>query len=462
MAFRFSAQIANWGITLVIIRILTPQDYGLFALAGFFIGLLTYLNEFGLGSALVRQQTLDESLVRSVAGFTVCVNAAVFLVLLFGAPFIAGYFDEPRIEMIVRVQSLQFLLMAFAMVPSSLLSRDMRFRAKGAVDFAAMIASAITTFTLALLGYGVWALVFGSLAASFAQAVGVNLAIGRLIVPSFSFRGIGQVIGFGATVTATRVLWYLYTSLDTLIIGKVLGTYLVGIYDVARQLAAMPMIKVSGILNDVGYSAFSKVQDDPVLLAEHYLKAIRLIALFAFPVFLGMSVTSREIVAVVLGDNWLAVAMPLQCVALLIPFRMMNNISAPALMAINRPEISLIGTAIGLALMPLATWIGTHWGLDGVIVCWSIAYIILWLIIQRISLPVLRIQYSELWAVIRDPLFASSVMFLAVELIRMSLLDTNSVIVLPTLVMSGAIIYGAVMYSINKALLYEAIDVIRR
>src|SRR5689334_118598 len=185
---KLASQSLSWVITIVVIRLLRPEDYGLMAMATIFVGLLTLFNELGVA-----------------------------------APIIAMFFDEPRLVLLMRVLALQFVIVAFSVVPQSLLERELSFKRRSLADLVSTTIGALATLVLAFLGHGVWALVWGNLAQLSSNMVLVNLARPYLRWPSFKLAGLRDVATFGGYVSMARLLWYFYAQADIFIGGRLLG-----------------------------------------------------------------------------------------------------------------------------------------------------------------------------------------------------------------------------------------------
>ena len=236
-----------------------------------------------------------------------------------------------------------------------------------------MIIGGLVTLGLAIIGYGVWSLVIGNFGMAVVRVVMLNLMVRYWCPPKFSMTGIRELVKFASFVTMDRILWYFYSIADVIIIGKVLGNELLGVYSVAKDLARLPMRKVPVILNEVGFAAFSRIQNDKALVSANLKKAARLLGFVAFPVFFGISSVAPELVDVLLGEKWALVLVPLQLLSLVLPLQMLGIVITPALLGIGRPDIGLGNVAIGCIIMPVSFLIGIQWGLVGVSVAWLVA-----------------------------------------------------------------------------------------
>ncbi|MEJ0072311.1 MAG: oligosaccharide flippase family protein [Pseudomonadota bacterium] len=181
------------------------------ALATIFVTLVALVNELGMGGALIQADGLTERQISQTYGIVIVVQFGFAALIVATAMPIALFFNDARLAPILEVSSLQFVFLAFEIVPESLLMRALDFRLKAYIDTLAQLAGSLVTLALAWLGYGVWALVWGVLATSAVKAVGFTAATRFYVWPSFSLRGMRQIISFGGLLTAERVFWFFYS-----------------------------------------------------------------------------------------------------------------------------------------------------------------------------------------------------------------------------------------------------------
>jgi O-antigen/teichoic acid export membrane protein len=418
---KFLGQLITWGITLVIIRLLTPADYGLLALASVFVAFLVMLNELGLGAAVVYRRDLSYDTLRSLFGLLIFVSVFLFIVMAIAAPFIAKFYDEPRLVPLVQVLALQFLLMGFTVLPQSLLLQKMQFRKIAIIDFISAILGSITTLALVLIGYGVWALVWGNIMIRIVSMIGLNIISPFICFPRINMNGVKVLLSFSGYVTLSRILWYFYSRADILIIGKVLGKEHLGFYAVGLYIASLPMEKVSGIINQVAFPAFSSLQTDPGMSGQHFLKAVRVMSFFAFPVLWGISSIAPEFVAIFLGPKWIDAVLPLQIISLVIPLRMVSNLMNPAALGAGRADISFQNSLVAFILMPIAFVIGSFWGILGICLAWVFIFPLVFLLnVSRVS-KIIKINLNDILLSMKNPFFAGIVMLFGIKIVRFTL-----------------------------------------
>jgi O-antigen/teichoic acid export membrane protein len=456
-------QIATWAMTIVVIRLLAPSDYGLMALATMFISFLMIVNELGLGAALVQRRDVDDLLRQRVFGATLLANLCFALVLLLLAPLIASFFEEPRLTSIIRVLALQFMMCAFEVVPVASLERNLDLKGKSLCNLVAALAGGVVTLGLAWSGWGVWSLVYGNLSQVLVRVVGYNLAAPFLRWPRFDFWRIVDSVRFGGFVMLERAMWSLYSQADVLIVGKLLGAHILGIYAVAMHIASLIMHKTGGVLYEVAFPTFSRAQEQGGAFEQFLLKALRLLAVLCFPVFFGMASVAPELVSVLLGSQWSAAVPALVLLSAVMPIRMASNLLPPALQAVGRPDVSVLNLVVAIVAMPLAFVIGTFWGLVGVCAAWLVAFPLVWLTMLYLSASLIRIGPVRVIRVFMVPAACAGIMWVAVALVRGILEDVESTVLrLALLCGAGAVVYAVAMLLVARDRLHEVVAVARR
>ena len=194
------AQIVMWGSTLAVIRILNPQDYGLFAMTQVVLVLFNFLNGYGFASALIQSELLEQNRIRQAFGMLILLNGGLAILQLVTATLVAAYYRQPEIASLLRVQALLYLATPFIALPDALLSRALDFRNQAKANLAAALAGALAALGCALAGLGVWTLVFAPIALFYTRAICLTLASRVLVRPSFDFRGAGAMFGFGGAI----------------------------------------------------------------------------------------------------------------------------------------------------------------------------------------------------------------------------------------------------------------------
>jgi teichuronic acid exporter len=459
---RVSTQVATWAVTLYVVRILQPEDYGLMALATIFSALFTLVSEIGVGASLVQAQGLTAQRIRQTFGMVILSNALAGAAMsLAVAPLAALFFAEPRLQPVIQVISLQFIPAAFAVVPCALLERELKFRGRAAAEFSAGIGGALTTLLLAKGGYGVYALAWGGVAQAAIRSIGLNLAGDSHGWPSFRFSGSGTLFNFGRNFAATQLVWFFYSQADSFVVGKILGKHALGIYAVAMDLASMPASRLSAILNQVLYPSLSKVRRQGGEVAPYLIRAASVVSLGTFPVMWGISSVAPELVRTLFGEKWVDSALPLSLLCLIMPLRVLSPLLHSGLNAVGRADISFRVTLLTACIMCVGFVAGTPFGLLGLCVAWAVLFPATFVIAIALSQRHLHLQPRQIGIALWRPASVAALMYLAVALIR-PLLHWSPSINLLVLVTLGAGSYAVLTLIINRQGLGEARRVVMR
>ncbi len=414
----FVGQFISWVSTLFVIRLLLPSDYGLMAMASSVIVLLAPFSELGIGASIVQAKQITEKDIRQICGFVIASSLLGWLVCHTAAPLVAHFYKEHNLVLILRVINVNFLLIAFYIVPEALFIREMNYKSKTTIDVSAQIGAALLTLILALFGMGIWALVFGTIALHTIKALAFNMARSVKLRPLFHFRGSEKFIAYGVTLTGSRLLYSLYNLSDTIIVGRFLGNYLLGIYSVALNLASIPAEKVLPLINQISFTSYSRIQDDRERIRRNLLRTTRVIAFSGFPVFWGMAAVAYEAIPLILGPKWANSVVPFQLLCIILPFKSLNPILGSTLNAIGEARVVLMNNVLTGIVMIIAFLIGVKDGIIGVCLAWVIAYPVVFLITGLQNLRKLELPVTLYLSEIKFPVFASIIMLLLIFLLK--------------------------------------------
>jgi len=452
-------QIVAWAVTLLVIRLLVPSDYGLMALSSVVVSIFAGVAELGLGASLIQARNVMQSELARVAGALLVLHGACVALVCVAAPVFAQAFGNPRLELIVQVSSAQFLLSALAAIPEALAYRDLRFRFLAAADIVSGLVTSAATLALALSGAGVWALVLGNLVGQTVRTAVLMLG-GKFVRPSLVLSGIGQFVRFGGAWSAARFAWQLTYQADVLIAGRFLGQGAVGIYAVAAQLANLPLQKTMGIVNQVAFPAIAKLQEELPRMRRRMLDAIRLLGSCAIPILWGVGAVAPEFVDVVLGDQWQAVILPLQLIAIVAPLRILATLFATAISALGRADVELKNTLVSLFVFVGAFLVGVRWGVDGLACAYAGAVTLSLMLTFPRTARIVGIPLREILATCRSSVLCGVAMLTVVSGARFALDDTPEWLRLAVLAGVGATVYVGTLFVLDRAIWTDARKVV--
>ena len=451
-------QIVSWASTLIVIRLLAPQDYGLFAMAQVMLVLLSTMNGWGLASALIREDEVSEERLRQTLGMLMLLNGGLAITQFLAAPLVALWFEQPQVADLLRVQSLLYLAVPFCALPSAILARRMDFRRPAQVRLAAAVIGASTALTGALSGWGVWTLVAAPMVMLLTEAVGMTWAARAPIRPTFRFAGAGHIAGFGGVMTATQLFWFVQSQADVMIAGRVLDPHSLGVYTTGLFLAQLLAAKFVPPINEVAYAAYSRQQ---AAGPEPVLATIRLVMLVALPAYAGMAVVAPVLVPVLLGDKWIEIVPLLPILALAMAMLTLQILFSPATNARGFPGIALRVTMLGAVVMPVAFMAGSQWGVTGFAWGWVGGMAVLTCATIELSRRVLELPLAGLVRAVAPPLGAALGMATGVALLLPALPAPVPLVTLTLAVVLGVALYLGLLRLIAPDRLAEALRFLR-
>ena len=411
---RLATALITWCITFFVIRLLAPEDYGLLNMGMVVIALTAVVGEFGLQAALIRLESVTTLILRKAFGIILLSYLGLALIIVLMTPLVAAFYHEERLNQILPVLTIPVILSAFHQIPYTLVMRQMNYKPGALISVGAALVGSLGTLTVALLDGGVWALIAGQIIIAAVTAIGFNILSPFLHLPSFNFAGMSSIASFGAKIIFQRIAWWLYSSIDQILIGRLLSTADLGIYFLALHLSSIPRDKIAGIINEVAYPAFSRLQADGQEIKSYLAKGLSLISLVFFPVFFGMSVVAAEAVPLILRETWRPAIIPMMLIPLTMPFRMLTTPIGEAMNALGHPRLVLYTILISIVLVAGMAWFGSQWGVNGVASGLCVAVMINVVVCFAITGRITGLGVLDFLGLLAKPLFAASVMYIAV------------------------------------------------
>lgn len=457
------AQLVQWAATFLVIRILNPHDYGLFAMTGVVLVFLNMLNGYGLASGLIQKPEITQRDIRQLFGMLLLLNgllaaAQVFIL----APAAAAYYRQPIVAHMLQVQALLYATTPFIALPYALLSRTLDFKLQARVNILASIASASAALGGALAGLGVWTLVFAPLVLFGVRAVGMTIAAKSLVWPSFDFRGSGTLARYGGVMALGQLFWFAQSQADVFIAGRHFSPHELGLYSESLFLTQVFVSKFVPPLNEVAFSAYARIQHDSAAVGAAFDRSVRIVMLAALPFYFGLAATAAPLVDAVLGEKWSGTAPIVHLLALAMPFMTLQVLLQPACDARGRPGIGVGNGAFGAMLLASGFLVGVRWGATGLATAWILLYpIYLGFSLWR-SLPVIGTDIRRVAHAVSPALCAATAMALGVTFVGSVMPHLPDWPELAILVTIGVIVYVGWLLVFSRAAVRELVAVVRK
>ena len=463
---QIAAQVITWSSTLIVMRLLLPADYGLFAMSLVMLSFLNFLNGYGFASALVQERDLNPHRIRQAFGLLLVANVVIAATQWIAAPYVATYYGQPVVADMLRVQTLIYLSTPFIAIPEVLMGRSLDFRSQAVVNLVSALTGSLLSLVLALADFGVWTLVYAPIVMFWVRAIGLSWMARVLVWPSFDFRGCGGIFRFGLAILLTQLFWLVQTQTDIFVIGRQFSAHEVGVYSQAVFLATIFYARFVPPLNEVAFPAYARMQDDLPGLRRAFLRSARLILLIAAPLYVGMAVSAKPLVATLFGPTWAELPPLVEVMALAMPFMTIQILFAPALNAMGKPSIPVRVGIAGAIIFGIAFFLAPRFGLIGIAAAWCVASPLLLFVTLQLSKPYLGIGLTEMLLALRFPVECSLLMGLVVwatnHWLAAPLLNEWAALQLVVLVIAGVASYGGIIHLRDRNALIEVWHLIRR
>ncbi|MCS4097995.1 MOP flippase family protein [Salinibacter ruber] len=302
---RISKTAGNLVVTVILMRLLTPEAYGLIAMALVVIGFANTFKKFGLGSALIQRKNITELQSSSVFWVNILVGLLLFAITTAIAPYAVTFFNaQSTLKRVIQILSFVFIISAVGIVPRAFLKKQMRFKALAKIKVVSVGISGPVAVVSAATGWGVWSLVFKNIINSVAETILLWRYSSWRPQLRVSISKVKSLLLYGANFTGFKIVNRIHRAGDDFLIGKFMSSASLGIYSQAYKIMMIPIGKGIGLITDVLFPALSRVQKNKARTKSIYLKAVRLISFLAFPAMFGLFSTANNFVHTLFGDQW--------------------------------------------------------------------------------------------------------------------------------------------------------------
>jgi len=446
MVDRFGNQVLGFLFGIVLARLLAPTDFGMLVTIQIFTGVAGFVAGGGMGQALVRAKEATKSDYDTVFTLQLGIGCVIYTVFFFTAPSLAAWYDTPIYETLLRVSALSFILRPFNNLPSNILYRDMRFKAKAFVGMSTLIVTSCASIALAWLGYGVWSLILGGFAGSLMGIfLQTHLAGWR---PGFQVnwqRG-RDLARYGFLVSANDIVGYLRQQTSNFIIGRFVGPAAVGLFNKASSLNGIPSTTISASAYSVVFRALARTQDNQDQSKYIYLRTLTLVTVYTLPFYVGLWWIAEPFIATVYGPKWVEAAPILKILALAGLCMCINNQSGAVAAARQLLGPELVIQLVGWMLLVAGTIVGYRWSIIGV--AWAVVTVsaIMAGLMARLASRELQVKGREFWRALQPALLLNGILIvtlLALDAWALGSLKTiRPVLYLLSMSAAGMVIYG--------------------
>lgn len=439
--------------SVILARLLSPDDFGMFAMIIVFLNFGLLFKDFGFGHALIYQKDVSKPEFDSVFVLNVLTGVTLTTLFFLLAPIIANFYDEPQLTNLTKVFSVVFFIQSFGLVNLIELKKSIDFKSLAVIENTSLLISSLIAIGLAFYGFAVWSLIARTI---------MNMTFRTIIVffvsnyrPAFNLniKVIKNLWRYSIDVSANGFLTYWMRNLDNLMIGKMLGQQSLGIYNIAYQIMLFPISSISNVIKDVLFPSFSSIKNDINIIRSVYLKVIQTIALITFPILAGIAILSEPFVLIVLGEQWSSMISILPLLALVAIPQSILTVNGTLYLNTGRPDIPLKINVISLPVFAIGFYLGLKLnGVIGLVYAYIIIYVTLIIPIYYFSAKNIQLNLSDFIKNLIPVIFATFLMGCTLMLTKTFLLSQTNLLNFILLILTGIFIYILIIFTLRKNL----------
>lgn len=309
MAWTGFERIASIGIQfiigIIIARLLSPKDYGIMGMLAIFIAIAQTFLDSGFANALIQKKDRTNVDYSTVFYFNTIISFVLYGIMFIAAPAIAAFYSMPILTDVTRVVTISLIINGLSIIQTAKLSIDLNFKLQSIASILSVILSGILGIALAILEYGVWALVFQTIAAALVRTIILWLFSHWRPMFTFSIQSFKTLFSFGSKILCSGMINTIYQDLYTLVIGRCFSAADVGFYNRANQFSFLPANTMTQTVLKVNFPILSQYQNDNIQLLQAYKKLLRIPIFILYPIMFGIMAIASPLVEILLGSKWL-------------------------------------------------------------------------------------------------------------------------------------------------------------
>lgn len=373
-----SSQGVTFLVSLVLARLLTPNEYGLIGIISIFIAVFNSIVDSGFSNALIRKNDARDIDYNTVFLTNLIISILLFFVLFLSAPAISHFFNQPQLIPLLRVMGAIVIINAFAIIQRTILVKKVDFKTQTKVSLISSITSGVIGIGMAVRGCGVWSLVGQHISRQFLNSAFLWIFSKWYPKLQFSFKSFKELFSFGWKLLVSGLIDTVWREIYQVVIGKCYSPATLGQYTRAQQFANICSSNLNSVVQRVSYPVLSSVQDDKERLKGGYKRIIKVTMLVTFTLMLGMSAVAKPMILTMVGEQWLPCVPFLQIICFQMMLYPLHSLNLNMLQVQGRSDLFLkleiIKKIIGIVPLLLGIFVNIYWMLGGSVVTGFIAY----------------------------------------------------------------------------------------
>ena len=369
-------QIVTFGIGILLMRLLSPNDFGLIGMVTVFSGFVAIFKDFGLTHSLIQKKHINLVDKSTIFYANVIIGALLTIVLFVAAKYIASFYNSDQLYDITKTIAFIFIIKSLGMVHFALLKRKLEFKKIFYINSFTVIFGGAFSVYLALNNYGVWTLVYQQIITSLSSTILVWVINSWKPDFVFSFKALKSHLQFGLPLLVSSNITYWSRNVDNLLIGKFFSSQALGLYSRAYNLMMLPITQVSRVVSTVMLPSLSIIQEDRIRVKILYLKMARTIAFITFPMMGILFVATHPLIELVFGVKWLGIIPLLKLFAVMGASQSIGTLSGVIYISQAKTKLQFKVSAFNTTIIIIAFIIGVQISLYAIALAYLIAHLI--------------------------------------------------------------------------------------
>lgn len=450
---------------VVLARILSPDDFGLIGIALLVLDTMETFSQTGFEQAIIQKKETDRE--ETDISWTILILRSFLLsgLMLFSAPFVADFFKTPESASIIRVMSFIFLLRGFTNIGVYFLKKDMDFYRDFLFNASGAVVSLVVSVALAMIWNDVWALVYGIIAGEVVKVIYSFFIHPYLPRLNFHFHKAMEIFHYGKWLFLSNILFFSIHSIGPYIVGRMLNTYWLGLYQMAYRIATLPMREITHVIAQVMLPAYSRMQNDLADFRETFIKVSQVVSFVTIPLTSVILVNAEGLTRFVLGEKWLEMVPILQILCVYGGMAAIKALSGPVFMAMGRTDIEAKFPLFRLPLLAaIMIPLTIKWGIRGTALSSVIAILTVlpgnFYVVARLT----EMKTHDVLKLLKVLLFPCIGIpgFIAGDYISRLLIPGDYRIALFVSLVAGSLLYGAMEYFLDLYCGYGIVETLKK
>lgn len=382
----------------ILSRYLSKSDFGLIAIVLLVMGFMNLFMELGLTSAILFKQKISKKEYASLFWLNFLSSGLLFVLVIIITPSIVNFYNEPQLNVLIPMMAISLIFSAFGRQFKTMKQKELKFKTISVIEIVSVIVSLIIAVYMAILNYGVYALVYASLAQHFISNM-LFFIIGILqygVKLHFRFNETKPFLKIGVFQVGSQVVNYFNRDLDILLIGKLFGSEALGGYSLAKQLVFRPAQIINPILTRVASPILAKFQNNLVLLRKHYLNLVNTVFSINLPIYILVIIFAPLIVTIFYGNGYQDIVIFVRILSVYMLLRSIGNPIGSLVIATGRTHLEFYWNLITLIIMPIVIIIAAQFSLVWVAISLTLIVVLLfvpnwWFLVN----PLIKVKFKD-------------------------------------------------------------------